>query len=114
MSEAFTKFEERLQSLERKHQELAKGYVAKLNPDGLITVEPKLRGAGVKLKFIACVLLGGLLFKSTTLAIIGQATYESRVETLAAGTWLEQACAWIMKVDPLTSTVATFLNSTFG
>ena len=113
MSDTFAQFEKRLDSLERKHRELAKGYVAKINPDGLITVEPKPKRAGVFLRLVLTVVVGFVIFKSITLAIIGPTTYNERIQALADGTGFEKVCAWIMQIDPLTQAVATFLSSTF-
>ncbi len=113
MSDTFAQFEKRLDNLERKHRELAKGYVAKINPDGLITVEPKSRRAGLFLRLLLTVILGFVAFKSVTLAIIGPVTYDERIQALTDGTAFEKVCAWIMQIDPLSQVVATFLNNTF-
>ncbi|MFK7743528.1 MAG: hypothetical protein AB8B47_00630 [Roseobacter sp.] len=110
MSDAFTQFEERLQSLEHKHKELARGYVAKLNPDGLITVEPKQQRRGGWTLLLLAVALGGVLFKAATLSIVGKAVYETRIDTLNAGTTFEKICAWVMQIDPFTEQVSIFLN----
>lgn len=113
MSDAFTQFEKRLHSLERKHRELSNGYVAKINPDGLITVAPKTKRKGLALRLMLAVLVGIIAFKSITLAIIGPSTYEARLATLSNGSWFEGFCAWVMQVDPATQAVGTFLSTTF-
>lgn len=114
MSDAFAQFEKRLDSLERKHRELAKGYVAKINPDGLITVEPKKGRTALRLRVLAAAIIGFVFFKAVTLAAVGPATYAGRIEALSLGTSFERACAWIMQVDPVTSQLAGLLLSVLG
>lgn len=113
MSDAFAQFEKRLDSLERKHRELANGYFAKINPDGLITVEPKAKPTGLFLRLSLTVAVGFILFKSFTLAIIGPTTYQERIQVLADGTGFEKVCAWIMQIDPLTQAVGAILSNLF-
>jgi hypothetical protein len=113
MSDAFAQFEKRLDHLERKHRELAKGYVAKINPDGLITVEPKSKRTGFAIKLVLMVVVGLVFFKSITLAIIGPVTYDERIAALAEGNAFEQLCAWVMQSEPLSQAVAVFLANTF-
>lgn len=114
MSDTFAQFEKRLENLERKHRELSKGYVARINPDGLISVEPRRKRSYLVARLVLLVTLGVIFFKAATLAIIGLSTYEERIASLAEGTWFEKACAWIMQVDPLTRNIAGYLNSVFG
>lgn len=114
MSDAFTQFEKRLESLERKHRELAKGYVAKINPDGLITVEPGTGRSVLKLRLFASLFLGLIVFKSVTLVMVGPMTYETRIESLAGGTLLERLSAWIMQADPVSTAIAKFVIANFG
>lgn len=113
MSDAFAQFEKRLESLERKHRELAAGYVAKINPDGLITVEPKPKRTGLTARLLAMIIIGIISFKVITLMLVGPVIYQSRVDALAAGTQFEKAAAWIMQADPLSQRVAGMLNSLF-
>ena len=114
MSDTFAQFEKRLENLERKHRELAKGYVACINPDGLITVEPRRKRSYLLAQLVVLVLLGVILFKSVTLAIVGLSTYEDRIAALMQGTVFERVCGWIMQADPLTSKIATYFVTTFG
>ena len=114
MSDSFAQFEKRLECLERKHRELAHGYVAKINPDGLITVQPKERQSGLALRLILAVVMAVMLFKSVTLAIVGPSVYETRLQSLLDGIWFEKACAWVMQIDPVTLAIAEFFARTFG
>ena len=114
MSEAFAQFEKRLDNLERKHRELAKGYVAKINPDGLITVQPKEKKTAMRLRLLLAIIVAFVLFKSVTLAIVGPLTYADRIAALAQGTTFEQACAWVMQADPISQFLSEYLIRTFG
>ena len=114
MSEAFAQFEKRLDSLERKHRELASGYIAVINPDGLISIQPKEKRAGLALRLIAAMGIGYVLFKSVTLALVGQLTYNERIATLADGTGSERICAWLMQADPISTQLAAVWSGLFG
>ena len=114
MSDAFAQFEKRLESLERKHRELAEGYVARINPDGLITVEPKRQRSWLPVKLIATAFIGVALFKVVTLFLVGQGVYEGRVAALAEGTAFEKAAAWVLQADEFTRQVVAYLTTVVG
>jgi hypothetical protein len=114
MSETFAQFEKRLASLERKHKELAAGYVAKINPDGLITVAPKQQSKGLIVRVLAAALLGVVAFKVFTLSIVGPIVYQGRVDALMSGTSFERATGWILQADPLSQRLATMLSGFIG
>ena len=111
MSDTFAQFEERLNHLERKHRELARGYVAKIDPDGLITVEPKQRRGAIRLRVLSALFLGFLLFKVVMMITVGPETYDSRLDELRVGTGPEQISAWVMQADPLSAAVADYIIS---
>ena len=111
MSDTFAEFEARLNNLERKHKELAKGYVAQINPDGLITIQPKQSRGIFGLRFIAALFLGFVLFKIITLAVVGPMTYDTRLEAMREGTGPERISAWIMQADPLSEAAAKYIIS---
>ena len=111
MSDAFANFEARLNNLERKHKELAKGYVAKINHDGLITIAPKESGGILRLRVLSALFLGFLLFKVITLVAVGPMTYDSRLAELREGTGPERISAWIMQADPLSEAAANYIIS---
>ncbi|MEM1352975.1 MAG: hypothetical protein AAGF27_11565 [Pseudomonadota bacterium] len=110
MPDAFAQFEKRLENLERKHKELAAGYVAQINPDGLITVAPKPKRSGLTLRLIAMLVIGVILFKVVTLSLVGPVVYQGRVDQLASGTAFEKAAAWIMQLDPFSLQASQFLS----
>jgi len=108
MSDTFAQFEKRLESLERRHKELAVGYVARINPDGLITVEPKPQSKSLVVRVLAAALLGVIAFKVITLSIVGP------IDALGSGTAFERATGWIMQADPLSQRLATMLSGFIG
>ena len=55
-----------------------------------------------------------LLFKSVLLAAIGEQAYAEKLVGLRQGDIVEQVGAFIMAVDPLTSTLAAILAPYFG
>jgi len=114
MSDTFAQFEKRLASLERKHKELAVGYVARINPDGLITVEPKSQSKGLVARVIAAAVLGVVAFKVITLSIVGPIIYQGRIDALMSGTSFERATGWIMQADPLSQRLAEMLSGFIG
>ena len=109
MSDTFAQFEQRLNSLERKHRELAKGYVAKINPDGLIVIAPKASRARVRMRMLTVIILGFLVFKIATLVLVGSVTYDSRLEVMRNGTGAERFGAWIMQVDPISEKIVEII-----
>ena len=114
MSDTFAQFEKRLASLERRHKELAVGYVARINPDGLITVEPKPQSKGLVARVLAAAVLGVVAFKVITLSIVGPVVYQGRIDALMSGTAFERATGWIMQADPLSQRLAAMLSGFIG
>jgi hypothetical protein len=112
MSDAYAQFEQRRDVLTRKHQELAKGYTAKLGTDGLITLVPARRRSNLPLRLFAASVVAFFVFKSITLALIGPITYQERIDALADGTKFEKGAAWVMQADQVTTRLAEFLLPT--
>jgi hypothetical protein len=113
MSDTYAQFETRCATLKRKHSELAKGYVAKLDGDGLITLVPARRRPFITARLILGTVIGFMLFKSVTIALVGPLTYQERIDALAAGTDFEKAAAWLMQADPVASKVAGTIATYF-
>lgn len=105
-------FHKRLAMLGRKHAAMAKGYVMRMRPDGLIVVHTKRPNKLrlVPLKGLVLLVLGFCAFKALMLSSVGEATYNERVAKLEQGTVIEQGGAWLMQVDPATAMVAGLLK----
>lgn len=106
-------FQKRLALLGRKHATMAKGYVMRMRPDGLVVVHltrPNARRV-FPLRGLIFLAVGFCVFKALILASLGDATYDARIDKLAQGTIIEQSGAWLMHVDPVTDLVAGALKS---
>ncbi len=99
-------FDKRLKRIVRRHDKMANGVVRTVTSDGLIVAKPRLYKPRFPLKGLIVVLMLGFLFKGFLFAYLGEAGYAERVATLQGGTVLEQAGAWVMQPDPVTTIVA--------
>lgn len=103
-------FDQRVTRLSKKHQKLSRGYRATLRSDGLVVMKPQRVRSGVPAKILLLCLLGFFAFKAFLLANLGQSAYQYRVDSLAQGTSVEKAGAWIMQVEPVSEFFAIQLN----
>ncbi|MEZ5684983.1 MAG: hypothetical protein R3D78_03415 [Paracoccaceae bacterium] len=62
------------------------------------------------LRALAMILAGVLLLKGALLAQMGADPYDAKVAQLAAGTFPEQASAWVLHADPVTRKIAETLH----
>ena len=99
-------FETRLRNVQRTRSRMVNGYVSKVGSDGLIVFRPKRRQAHFPWRGLALLIFGVFLFKGLILAQLGDVAYENRVQSLQQGSVLEQVCAGMMFVDPLTQAIA--------
>jgi hypothetical protein len=99
-------FEARIKRVRRSHTRLARGYEAKVRPDGLIVFRPKRRRVNLPLRGLAMTLAAFIGFKVVVLMHLGDLSYQARIDALAAGSAAEKAGAWIMQIDPVTRTIA--------
>jgi len=106
MGEGQHHFLSRVRRLERKHNAMTNGYLARVRADGLIEVLPQKVDTGISPRSVVLFLGAFLLFKGFLIASIGLVGYQERVAKLASGSVLEQGGAMIMIVDPLSLMVA--------
>ena len=99
-------FDQRLNLLARKHQALSRGYVARIQPSGLIVAQPRRRIARLPRRAVFLFLLAFIAFKVFLVANLGVQTYDDRLTRLQAGTFVEQGGAFVMQIDPLTMYLA--------
>jgi hypothetical protein len=100
-------FDKRQREIRRKHIRLAKGYVTKLDGNGVFLHVPENKAAqksGLRLLLLGAMVVFG--FKILTLSWLGIEDYSAHLATLEQGSALEKAGAWIMQIDPLTEKVA--------
>lgn len=106
MLQTAKQFDRRLGHITKEHEKASKGLAYKVSRSGLIVAKPR----GFRLRFpfkgIAVLFLGLVLFKGFLLAYLGPGVYLSRLDILADGTFVEQAGAWALQIEPVTQTVA--------
>ena len=112
MVETKKHFLNRLDILGHKHQAMSRGYTTRMRDDGLIVVKPRRqkRIMDFQLKGVVLLLLGFVFFKGFMLASVGPDTYSERVAILSNGTFVEQGCAWVMQVGPISQIIANYMG----
>lgn len=102
MSSTMKLFDKRVNRISRRHRKMAKGYVTRIQRNGIVSNRPRRRtGLAVSPVGILMLVAGFFGFKGVVLAHLGGTTYNERIGALAEGTLIEQAGAWIMQIDPL-------------
>lgn len=102
---------DRLRRVVRKHERMrTNGVVRKVGRDGLIRTRPRLIRPQFPLKGALAVVVLFVLFKSFMIAQLGSASFDQRVDTLRAGTLVDQMGAVLMQPDPLTTKLAVYIK----
>ncbi|MDP5218698.1 hypothetical protein Q5Y75_15830 [Ruegeria sp. 2205SS24-7] len=99
-------FDRRVARLNKKHQAMARGYTARMRPDGLVVVKPRRMRLAISPRSLFLFIGAFFLFKGFILANLGTATYEERLDRLWNGTGVEIAGAFVMQVDPVSQLIA--------
>jgi len=99
-------FGKRVKRINKRHRKLANGYVPSVNHDGLIIAKVRRSGPRFPWKGIALCFLAFFAFKGFLLSQLGETTYNERIGSLSAGTYIEKAGAYAMSADPVTAWVA--------
>lgn len=103
--------------LPRKGRRRLRGYKTYIDHTGLVHVVPTSRRSNARraVLFPFVVLLGLLLvFKALAMINVGLNDYTARVAELQAGTFAEQAAAWVLMQDPASKWLYTLLQPLFG
>lgn len=106
MSDAFQNFDSRLKKIHKTRVKLSRGYESFVGDDGLIVVKPRRQGWSFPFQGAFLLVAGFIGFKALILVTLGQPVFEDRVDTLRAGSFVEQMGAVIMQADPLTVMLA--------
>ncbi|WP_170332807.1 hypothetical protein [Ruegeria arenilitoris] len=104
-------FDQRVHRLNKKHAKLSRGYRATMRKDGLVVMKPQRVKSAVPLKALMGCFLGLFAFKVFLLTSLGASAYQYRVDSLAEGTSVEKAGAWVMQVDPVSKFLAAQVSS---
>ncbi|MFV0514471.1 MAG: hypothetical protein ACK5MY_12720 [Jhaorihella sp.] len=110
MDQGQLQFNKRLRRLDRKYRAMERGYTTYLRPDGLIVAKPQGSRPRLPVKAVVMCLAGLILFKALLIAHLGTAVYDERVGQLRSGTLVEQAGAWVMRIDPASGWIAGHLR----
>ncbi len=107
-------FAQRVRRIERERRRLARGYVTRLNSDGLLINKPRspVRFPVVPVVFLCLATI--LALKVLVMLRIGEQDYNARVAHLLNGSRMEQLGAYVMYADPVTVTVARMVASRTG
>ncbi|WP_058283278.1 hypothetical protein [Ruegeria denitrificans] len=104
-------FDQRVHRLNKKHAKLSRGYRATMRKDGLVVMKPQRVKSAVPAKLLLICLAGLFAFKVFLLTSLGASAYQYRVDSLAQGTSVEQAGAWLMQIDPVSEFLASYINN---
>ena len=102
---------DRLRRIVRRHKKMkTNGVVHVVGSDGLIRTRPRLIRPQFPIRGAMLVVAMLILFKSVLYAQVGSLAYEARVDALRGGTWLDQAGAVVLQIEPVTEAVGQFLK----
>ena len=107
MDDALKDFDRRANAVRKNHARLARGYVTKINKNGLIEHQPvRIRAAGKSLRWAVCLVIGLLAFKGVVLSDLGAEIYAGHLNDLSQGTAVERIGSVLMSVDPVTQLIS--------
>ncbi|MCK8464313.1 hypothetical protein MUY35_10665 [Aliiroseovarius sp. S1339] len=106
-------FQKRVRGISRQHRRLSQGYVQLVERDGLLVPTRRQMRRGFPIKGLMITLIGFMVFKAFLFSQVGAVNYTDRVQTLAKGSTIEQAGAWIMQDDPVTIAIAELITNPF-
>ncbi len=95
----FDEFDRRMSRISRRHSKLSHGYVTKVMDDGMVVAKPRRRGGMGTARALAILLMVMVLFKGVLHARLGDVEYQQRIATLASGSAVEKAGAFVMTAD---------------
>ena len=113
MSVASPRFNKRLSKIVRNHQRMSYGVAHVMSKDGLVSQRARTYNPKFPLRGLVLLISTAFLFKAYIHATIGAGDYQSRLATLADGSLIEKAGAWVMQADTVTVTISNILRS-FG
>lgn len=106
-------YAKRVRKINKKHRKMGNGVIHLVNRDGLIIARPRRSRMRLPLGGIVLGILAFFAFKTFLLIYLGQATYNDRVNMLQNGSFIEQAGAYVMSVDTVTQSLATYVTGEF-
>jgi hypothetical protein len=108
-------FDERYRKVLKRHRQLSRGYVTKLQKNGVIAHHPI---GHVRERFSLSMLLIPLavlfVLKACVVTVLGPSPYAQKVEALSEGGFLEQVGAILMQMDPITRGLSSLMGTIIG
>lgn len=99
-------FDHRLGQITKRHERAANGTAYRVSKSGLIVATPRRFRPRFPFKGVALLIVSLVAFKGFLLAYLGPEIYAERVAILQNGSLVEQAGAWVLRVEPATTAVA--------
>jgi hypothetical protein len=108
-------FDERYRRVLKRHRQLSRGYVTKLENTGVLVHKP-MRHVREAMSLSALVLPFGILFflKAAIVTVLGEEGYRQQVDLLREGGFIEQIGAVFMQIDPITAPLSRVLAYIIG
>ena len=110
MIDAQRNFYKRERAVRRKHTRMARGYVTKIDKNGVIVQKPDNKVKGFGARIFVLLAIAFVIFKGFILANLGAEEYAVRLASLEGGETYQQVGAWLMQVDPVTGFIAEQLQ----
>ena len=109
MENTLRDFRKRQAGIRKKHERMAKGYVNKLNRNGVIEQKPDSKSGSILLRMMVLGAICVFGFKVFLLAGLGTEAYGETLSALETGSAVERAGAWVMQADPVSLQLAEVL-----
>lgn len=108
-------FDERYRRVLKRHRQLSRGYVTKLQKNGVIVHKP-IAHVREAMSFSTLLLPFGILFvlKAAIVTVLGEDGYRQQVDLMREGGFIEQIGAVFMQIDPITAPLAQLLSHIIG
>lgn len=108
-------FDERYRKVIKRHRQLSRGYVTKIEKNGVIAHRPT-RNLGDVFSLTSLILPFGILFmlKAAIVTVLGEEGYIQQVDVLREGGFVEQVGAVFMQMDPITQPLSRLLTYIIG
>ncbi len=109
-------FDQRQRELQKKYRQLSKGYVTRINPDGIIEHHPysKSRGLSWPIRALCVLIIAVFLVKAGLLNSIGQDAYTAQLDLLNQGDIAQRFAGWVMQIDLVTASLADWYQAIFA
>ena len=111
MAQANTPFDKRLKKIVRKHEQLSKGAVKRVQQDGLIVVEPRRFRMRFPARGIGLAIILVFLVKGLFMASVGPVEYANHLAALENGNSWEAMTAWLLQPDAVSVAISEQISA---